>query len=61
MTRHAKDTLARTRIPKILDLALAIPTTKTSGTKGLVASEDGEVFDLVSASIAAICAIVADE
>lgn len=61
MTRHAKDALACTRIPQILNLSLAVSTFEAGSAKGLVACEDGEVFDLVSTSIAAICAVIAYE
>jgi len=61
MTIHAEDALTGARIAQVLDLALAVPTSETGGAKGLVAGEDGEVFDLVAAGVAAICTVVADE
>lgn len=61
MTAHAKDSLGSARITQILNLPFAIATPETAGAEGLVASEDGQVFDLVAAGIAAICAVVADE
>jgi len=61
VTRHAKDALACTRIPQILNLPLAISTFEAGSAKGLVACENGEVFDLVTTGVAAICAVVAYE
>ena len=59
MTRHAEDTLRSAGIAQVLDLALAIPTAEAVGTEGLVASQDGQIFDLVAAVVAAICTVVA--
>lgn len=59
MARHAEDTLRRAGIAQVLDLALAIPTSKTICTKGLVTRQDGEIFNLVATVVAAVCAVVA--
>lgn len=61
MTRHAKDALTSTRISQVLYLSLAVSTFEAGRAKGLVASEDGEVFDFVAACVAAVCAVVAYE
>ena len=61
MTRHAEDALASTRISQVLNLPLAVSTFEAGSAKGLVASEDGEVFDFVAACIATVCAVVAYE
>lgn len=61
MTAHAKDTLRSARITQILNLPLAIATPEATGAKCLVASEDGKVFDLIAACVAAVCAVVANE
>lgn len=61
MTAHAKDTLGSARITQILNLPFTIATPEATGAEGLVASEDGQVFDLVAARIAAICAVVTNE
>jgi hypothetical protein len=61
MTGHAEDALRGTGIAQVLDLALAVPTPETVCTEGLVAGQNGQVFDLVPAMVAAICAVVADE
>lgn len=61
MTRHAKDTLRRAGISQVLNLALAIPASEAVCTKGLVAGQDGQVFDFVAAVVAAVCTVVADE
>ena len=61
MTAHAKDTLRRPRVAKVLDLPLTVATPKAGAAEGLVAGEDGEVFDLVVAGAAAVGAVVAYE
>lgn len=61
MAAHAEDALAGARITQILNLPLAIAALEAGGAKGLVARQDGEVFDLVAAGAAAVGAIVADE
>lgn len=61
MTRHAEDTLRCTRISQVLNLALAVPAPKAVCTEGLVTSQDGQVLDLVSAVVAAVGAVVADQ
>lgn len=59
MTGHAEDTLRGAGIAQILNLALAIPASEAVGTEGLVTGQDGQVFNLVAAVVAAVCAIVA--
>jgi len=49
------------RIAKILDLPLAVPTTEAGGAKGLVSRQNGQILDLVIASAAAVGAVVTDE
>ena len=61
MAAHAKDSLTRARITQVLDLSLAVATPKAGGAEGLIAGEDGEVFDFVAACVAAVGAVVADE
>lgn len=61
MTTHAEDSLRSASIPQILDLPLAIATSETAGAEGLVAGQDGEVFDLVIARAATVGTIVAYE
>lgn len=61
MARHAKDALRSAGIAQVLDLTLAVPASETIGAEGLVASQNGQVLDLVAAVVAAVCAIVADE
>lgn len=61
MTAHAEYTLRRPRISQILDLLLAIATSKAGATKRLVSGKNREVLDLVAARIAAVGAVVADE
>lgn len=40
---------------------LAVPTPEAARAEGLLAGEDGQVFDLVPTGIAAVGAVVADE
>ena len=61
MAGHAEDALGSACIAQVLDLPLAIPAPEAVGAKGLVAGQDGEVFDLVAAVIAAVGAVVADQ
>ena len=61
MTVHAKYPLRRPGIAKILDLLFTVPTFEAGGTEGLVSGENRQVFDLVAAGAAAVCAVVANE
>jgi hypothetical protein len=61
MATHAKDALRRPRITQVLNLPLTVPTSEAAGAEGLVAGEDGEILDLVAASIAAVGAVVANK
>lgn len=61
MAFHAEHSLSGSGISEVLDLLLAIPTSKATSAIGLVPGQDGEVFDFVSAGAAAVRAIVADE
>jgi hypothetical protein len=61
VTVHAKDTLRRPRISQILDLSLAIAALEAIRTKGLVARQDGQVFNLIPTITATVGAIVAYE
>lgn len=61
MTFHAKYPLRGPRVFEVVNLAFAISTSEAARTEGLVAGEDGKVFDLITAGAAAICAIVADK
>lgn len=58
---HAKDALRRACIAQVLNLSLAVPASETVCTEGLISSEDSKILDLVSAVVAAIRAVVADE
>lgn len=61
MAAHAEDPLGGSRVSQVLNLSLTVATPEARRAERLVTSEDGEVFDLVSASTAAVCAVVADE
>lgn len=60
MTAHAEYPLRRAGISQILNLALAVPASKAVCAKGLIAREDGQILNLVSAGVAAVGAVVAD-
>ena len=59
MTAHAKDSLRRSGVTKVLDLPFAVPTSEASSTEGLVPSKDSQVLDLVATGTAAVGAVVA--
>jgi hypothetical protein len=61
VARHAEDTLTCARIAEILNLPFTVPAAEAIGAEGLVPCEDGQILDLVSAVIAAVGAVVADE
>jgi hypothetical protein len=61
VARHAEDTLRGASIAQVLNLALAVPASEAVCTEGLVTSQDGQVFDLVAAVVAAVRAIVTDQ
>lgn len=48
-------------IAQVLDLSLAIPTAEACCAKGLVSGQDGQVLNLITASTAAVGAIIADQ
>ena len=59
VARHAEDALRGTGIAQVFDLPLAVAAPEAVCTKGLVASQDGQVLDLVAAVVAAVGAVVA--
>ena len=61
MTGHTEDALRCPRVLEIVDLVLAISTSKTARAEGLFTGEDGQIFDLVATRITAVGAVVADE
>lgn len=61
MTAHAENTLRGTRIAKIIDLPFTAATSKAAGAKCLIAGENGQILNLVSARAATVCTIVANE
>ena len=61
MTVHTEDALRGARISEVLDLSLTISALEAVGAEGLVACEDGQVLNLVSAATAAVCTVVADQ
>ena len=61
MTAHAKYPLRRSRISEILDLLLAVATSKTRAAECLISGENRKILDLVPTRIAAVSAVVAYE
>jgi hypothetical protein len=61
MAAHAKYALRCPGISQVLNLPLTVSTAEAGGTEGLVAGENSQVFDLVTASAAAVCTVVANE
>jgi hypothetical protein len=61
VARHAEDALGGAGIAKVFDLVLAVSAAEAAGTKGLVARQNGQIFDFVVAGAAAVGAVVADE
>jgi len=61
MTAHTKDTLGSPRISQVLNLPLAVSTSEACRAEGLLAGKDGQVFNLVATSTAAVGAIIADK
>lgn len=61
MAVHAEDSLGSTRITKVVNLSFTVATLEAVCTKGLISSENSEVFDFAATRTAAVGAIVADE
>jgi hypothetical protein len=61
MATHTKYTLRSASIAQVLNLPLTIAAPETAGAKGLVAGQDGEVFDFLIARTAAVGAVITYE
>jgi hypothetical protein len=61
VTGHAEDALRGASIAKVINLPLAISTFEAVCTECLVSGQYGQVFNLVVARAAAVCAVVAYE
>ena len=61
MTAHTKDALRGARITQVLDLPLTIATSEAAGAKGLIASQNRQVFNLIAAGVATVRAVIANE
>lgn len=61
MTRHAKYALRGASVSQVVNLPLAVAAFEAVRAECLVTCEDGQVFYLVAAGAAAVCAVVADE
>jgi hypothetical protein len=57
---HAKNTLRCPCIAEILNPSLAVSAFEAIGAKCLVARQNGQIFDFISARAAAVGAVVAD-
>jgi len=58
---HAEYAVGCPGIAQILNLPLAVPAAEAGRAKSLVAGQDGEILNLISAGAAAVGAVVADE
>jgi hypothetical protein len=61
MAVHAEDPLRCSRVPKILNLPLAVATAKAGSTESLISGENGQILNLIATGAAAVRAVVADE
>lgn len=61
MAGHTEYALRRSSIPQVIYLPFTIATSEAVCAKCLIPCQYGQVFDLVVACAAAVCAIVADE
>jgi len=61
MTCHAEDALRRPRIPEVVDLPSTITTLEAIRAESLISRQYCQVFNLLVASVATVCAVVADE
>ena len=61
MAFHTEYPLRSPRITQILNLFLAIPAPKATGTKSMISGEDSQILNLVPTRSAAVCTIIADE
>jgi hypothetical protein len=58
---HTEDTLGSTSIAQVFNPSFAIAAFETVRTEGLIASQNSEVFDFVSAGTAAVGAVIANQ
>lgn len=61
MAVHAEDALGCSGIAKVFYFPLAVATFETIRAESLITRQNSQIFYLVVAVAAAICAIVADE
>ena len=61
MALHAEDALGCSGVSEIFNFALAVAALEAGSAKGLIAGQNGEVFNLVAAGAAAVGAVVAYE
>jgi hypothetical protein len=61
MTGHTKYPLRCSSVAQVFDLSLAIPAPEACRAKCQVSGEYGEIFNLVPAGVAAVCAVIANK
>lgn len=61
MTIHAKYSLRSASIAKVFNLSLTVAASEAMGAEGLVACEDGEVFDLLPTRAAVVRAFATNQ
>ena len=59
MAVHTEYSLGCPGVSEVLNLPLAVPTPEAGSAERLVASQYREVFNLISAGVAAVCTVVA--
>lgn len=61
MTAHTEYALGCASVAQVLNLPLAVSTSEARRAECLVTGKNGQILDLIAASIAAVRAVVADE
>jgi hypothetical protein len=61
MTTHTENSLRRSRILQVLNLALAVPTSEAPSAKGLIPSKNRKILNFVAASRTAVSTAIANE
>ena len=61
MAAHAKDSLRRSGVLQVLNLALTISAPETARAKSLITCKNRQILDLVVTSCTAVGTVIADE
>lgn len=61
VTVHAEYSLRRARISKVFNFLLAVATLEAIRAKGLITSQDSQIFNLVMTAVTAVSAVIADQ